>query len=168
MIYRYLAIVVALAATLAGLQVPGFIQQYEQRAEAHLAEVSANLSGFQKIADRRHGGSIEALIAHHARSTDATFRDEAEVIGSMIDRRNTFQKQVAGLSGSLSGQVAFLAGQADRELVSETIDGYRWVITLDRESLICGGIALVIGLGLSDGARLLLLALFRRTRTAST
>lgn len=162
MIYRYFSIALALAVTLSGVQVPGFINQYENRVNAHLLEVRANLAGFKVIADRRHGGSLTALIEHHRNSSDPTFREEADVINDMITRRNRFQAQLSGLEGTLLDRVAHLLFAADTRLMQETAEAYTWTVTFNREALICGIVSLVIGLGLSDLLRLLFRVARRR------
>lgn len=163
MIYRYFSILLALAVTLGGIQLPGFINQYENRVSAHLLEVRANLAGFQAIADRRHSGSLPALIEHHRNSSDATFREEADVITMMVSRHDRFQAQLNGLDGSLFDRISHLLFAADTQLIQETSEAYTWTVTFNREALICGIISLVIGLGLSDLIRLLVPFAFRRS-----
>jgi hypothetical protein len=85
-IYRDFLILVACVALLLGIQVPSFVDQYEKRLDAHFIEVKNNLRGFQEIADKFHGGSLEALIAKHEASEDRTFKDEARPIRNMYEK----------------------------------------------------------------------------------
>ncbi len=162
MLYRYFSIALALAMTLGGLQLPGYLDQYNHRANAHLIEVQKNLSGFQEIADRHHDGSLEALIARHRASSDTVFREEADAISAMVTRRVLFQTEIKAMQGTLMDRVIHLALRADPELRAETTLHYTWTITLNESALVCGGIALVVGVALSDLLRLLLILLFRR------
>jgi len=68
MFVDYLRLVLFAIGLLAGVQTPGFIDQYAKRVSAHQIEVAQNFSGFQQTADRYFGGSVEALLAHHAAS----------------------------------------------------------------------------------------------------
>src|SRR5581483_6371599 len=68
-LYRYLLILIACVALLMGIQIPSFVDQYEKRLDAHLQEVQADLKGYQDIANRDFGGSMEALIRRHKEST---------------------------------------------------------------------------------------------------
>lgn len=167
MIFRYFSIAVAVCMTLAGVQIPGFADHYENRASAHLAEVRANLSGFQAVADRYHDGSIPRLIEHHRRSTDPTFRSEAEVIQLMLEREARFDHQVSQLQGAIVTRAVHLLTNADRQLLEDSTATYTWTITLDDDALVCGGAALLVGIGITELLRLLIMLPFRR-RTAST
>jgi len=59
----YLRLILFAVGLLAGVQVPGFIDQYAQRVSAHQIEVATDFRGFQQVADQYFGGSVEALIA---------------------------------------------------------------------------------------------------------
>lgn len=135
---RFFLLLIASGALLLGIQVPGFIDQYEKRVDAHLSEVSANLKPFQDIADRLHGGSIEALIEKHEQSTDKTFHAEGAAIRSMHDRFLRFQNEKIQLQASLPNQLVWIATRADRELLLETRRNYSFGILLDRTALIVG------------------------------
>ena len=59
----YSRLAVFAVGILLGIQVPSFVEQYNQRIDAHFREVNINLSGFQDTADRLFDGDLEALIA---------------------------------------------------------------------------------------------------------
>lgn len=135
---RFFLLLMASGALLLGIQVPGFVDQYEKRVDAHFIEVSTNLKSFQDIADRFHGGSIEALIEKHERSTDKTFHAEGDAIRKMHDRFLRFQNEKIQLQASLPNQLLWIAKGADRELLLETRQNYSFGILLNREALIAG------------------------------
>ncbi len=161
MIYRYFTIVLAAAFLLAGLQIPGFVSQYSIRTNAHLNEVRNNLAGFQAIADRYHGGSLAALIEKHHQSSEPTFSAEGVVIEGMVNRLNRFVAEEQALSQGLASSVGHLVLAGDPELLLETRQGYTYTVTLDQDTLVCGGITLVAGVAFSDLLYLLGLLLFR-------
>ena len=161
MIYRYFSIVLASLLLVTGLQLPGVVSQYEQRVSAHLAEVSHNLSGFQRIADQFHGGSLAALIEKHRQSTDDTFRAEAMVLEDMYNRRARFQAELNAMEASLAGRLGHVIFASDPELFQETLDSYTWTINLSEEAAICGAALLITGIVLSDLLKLLVGSLFR-------
>ncbi len=76
----YVRLIVFAIGLLVGVQVPSFVDQYAKRVSAHQIEVAGNFRGFQDTADRYFGGSVEALITHHAASDDRVFQDEAKTI----------------------------------------------------------------------------------------
>lgn len=141
-LYRYLLILIACGALLLGIQVPNFVDQYQKRLDAHLQEVQTNLKGYQDIADRDFGGSLDALIRKHKDSDDATFRDEAAPIESMYLRRVHFEAQRSALQASLPQQAWYLLLHGDRELLSETWASYSFAVPLN-------GLALLSGFGLA-------------------
>ncbi|XOV87438.1 MAG: DUF2937 family protein [Pseudomonadota bacterium] len=167
MIYRYLTIVLAAIFLLAGLQIPGFISQYSLRTDAHLREVTQNLAGFQAIADRYHGGSLTALIELHQRSTEPTFRAEAQVIERMVNRQRHFLAEQRALSAGLVSSLVHLLLRGDRELLAETTQGYTYTLTLDENTLLCGAATLVAGITIIDLFYLVVRLLFRRLFRAS-
>lgn len=135
---RFFLLLTASGALLLGIQVPGFVDQYEKRVDAHFLEVSTNLKSFQDIANRFHGGSIEALIEKHEQSTDQTFHAEGDAIRKMHDRFLRFQNEKIQLQASLPNQILWIATGADRELLLETRNNYSFGILLDRTALIVG------------------------------
>lgn len=144
MIYRYSLILIACVALLIGIQVPNFINQYEKRLDAHFAEAANNLKGFQEIASRYFGGSIESLIAKHEASEDSVFKGEARPIRNIYERYLRFQAEKAALDTDFAGKVAFLVSAADRELLNETYVKYSFAMLLDKTSVLSGIVAVVI------------------------
>jgi Protein of unknown function (DUF2937) len=154
-IYRYLLILVACAAILLGIQVPNFVDQYEKRLDAHFLEVANNLRGFQEIADKFYGGSLEALIAKHETSEDRTFKEEARPIRNMYERYLRFKEQKFALETHLPGKIAFLATDGDKKLLNETYSTYSFTVPLNQSAVFAGF--------LSVAAVILLIELFRAT-----
>jgi hypothetical protein len=136
--YRYFLIVVACAALLVGIQVPNFVDQYEQRLDAHFIEAATNLRGFQEIADRYFGGSLDALIEKHEASDDNVFRDEAKPIKEIYLRYLRFKAEKQALDTEHAGKVAHLLAYGDRELLSETYTNYSFAMLLNRTSVLSG------------------------------
>lgn len=160
---RLFLLLAASGALLMGIQLPGFVDQYEKRVDAHFLEVSANLKPFQDIADRLHGGSLDALIEKHERSTDATFHAEGAAIRQMQNRFLRFQNEKIKLQAGLPEQLFWIVRQGDRELLDETRRNYSFGILLDRKALIAGFSAMIAVVVLLE----LLASLFRLREPAS-
>jgi len=154
-IYRYFLILVACVAILFGIQIPAFVDQYEQRLDAHFIEVKDNLRGFQEIADKFYGGSMEALIAKHEASEDRTFNEEARPIRNIYGRYLRFKEQKVALATNLPQKIAFLATDGDKELLNETYTSYSFTVPLNQSAVFAGF--------LSVAAVILLIELFRLT-----
>lgn len=130
-------------AVLGGVQVPGFVDQYVKRVDARLAESRQNFEPFKQLAQRRHQGSVDALIAHHAQSQDPTFRDEASVIAGLRDRMMYLERHAQSLQVPLHQQLLYLASHSDGTLVDETRAQYSYAVQLDKSSLVSAGVALL-------------------------
>lgn len=153
MIHRYLLIALFGAGLLVGIQAPNFADQYARRIDAHYLEVVENLKAFQEIADRFHGGDLQALIKHHRASQDSTFNAEAAAIERMADRKARFGKERDALQGKeLPQRAAHILFLGDREITQETWATYSPELRLNRE-------AVFSGIGLALAACLLLEAL---------
>lgn len=150
MLYRYLLIVIAIAAVLAGIQVPGFVDQYEKRVDAHLSEVTTNLRGFEEVARRHHGGSFEALLREHESSTSPTFRDEAKPLRDMLERRQMFLREQQALQTGMAGQAMHILFDANRELLADTRANYSYSVVLTPDTIIAGAAVAAIAVLLME------------------
>ena len=165
MMYRYFLIVVACAALLIGIQVPNFVDQYEKRLDAHFIEAATNLKGFQEIADRYFGGSLDALIEKHEASDDDVFRDEAKPVKEIYARYLRFKSEKQALGTDLAGKAAYLVAYGDRELLEETYTNYSFAMLLNRTSVLSGLLVVTIVLLVIELLRMIgKLILGRRAR----
>ncbi len=161
-LYRYLLIVIACVALLAGIQLPNLVDQYQKRIDAHLREVTANLKPYQEIANKFTGGSLDQLIELHRRSSEKAFQDEGVAIAEMIKRKLRFESDLAMLQASLPVQVVRILMKGDRELIDETLAQYTYSVPLTQDALLAGAATAAIILVLTE----LLLALARRVSDA--
>ena len=149
MLRGYLRLVVFTACLLAGLQIPGFVDQYVKRVQAHYSEIRRDFAGFQQTADRYFGGSVDQLIAHHAASSDAIFRDEARTITALYARLKSLAAELQALQGPLVARVLHVAFNANRELLNETISAYSYNVPLNSDAIIWGvGAGLAVSLSI--------------------
>lgn len=137
-ISRLLLLLCGSCALLVGIQVPGFVDQYEKRIDAHFVEVQANLKPFQDIANKFHGGSLDALIQKHEASPDRSFRAEGDAIGKVEQRFQLLQREKFALQTSLPRQVVFMATEADRALIDEARRDYSFTVLLNQVTLLSG------------------------------
>ncbi|MBA2690743.1 MAG: DUF2937 family protein [Burkholderiales bacterium] len=161
-IYRYFLILAACTSLLVGIQIPSFVDQYEKRLDAHFIEAQNNLRGYREIADKYHGGSIEALITKHEQSADPTFREEAKPIKNIYQRYLRFSDQKRSLESELVGKAAFIVMHGDEELINETYSNYSFTIPLTRLAVLSGFFTAALVVLVIELLRLLL-SLFRFT-----
>ncbi|WP_282110948.1 DUF2937 family protein [Shewanella algicola] len=134
----YLRLVLFVCGVLIGIQVPGFVDQYGQRLEAHQLEAKQSLAEFQHDADRFFAGDISKLIQHYRKNNDPVFSAGGESIESI------YQRYVA-LTDALTRfrqhsyspyQQVILAPQTD--IQAEVWKNYSHVILLKPEAIAIG------------------------------
>lgn len=128
--------VVLVGAVLSGGTTPSFIAQYRQRIGGHLDQVLQDIAPFQQIANLRHGGSLDALIQHHLKSTDPTFYDEGAAIKAMVDAAQRLRETFEGLSGNIAEQLWYLTQHADAKVMRATWAIYQPSFVLSVDSVI--------------------------------
>ena len=156
-LYRYLIVVLACVALLAGLQVPNFVDQYQKRLDAHLREVTVNLQPFQEIANKYFSGDMNKLIDLHRASTEKPFQEEGAAIEKMVARKLRFETEMAALNVSLPMKVLHVLLNGDSEILAEAKTQYSYAVPMSQVALTFGVGFTIVFLLLAE----LLLALLR-------
>ncbi|MCF8110250.1 MAG: DUF2937 family protein [Desulfobacteraceae bacterium] len=153
----YLRIVVFVCGLLAGVQLPGFMDQYQKRVDAHFREVKENLSGFKETADKYFQGDVESLISYYKASEDPVFEIDAESVEKIYKRWQMLKKEHKTVSGPWYKAALHIVFFHNDEILEETFSRYSYTVPLTPEAAAWGvGIAFLI----SFAAETLLLALF--------
>jgi len=126
------------AALLAGIQVPAFVTQYEQRVDAHFSEVSQNIAGFQRTADLMFAGDLDALVNYYRNSNDAVFVSDADSVAAVVSRYRELQAEQQAMSSSSLAQAWHIAFSSNRGLLRETTEHYSYTVPLNSEALVWG------------------------------
>jgi hypothetical protein len=143
----------------AGL-VPGYVAQYQQQIGGRLDQVRLDLAPFQRIANRQHGGSLDALVLHHLASDDATFFAEGRALQSMLDSEQRLERTFAGLDTTLPAQLVYLLRHPDRATARATWELYDPTLSVTPGAMVFaaavgGGIWVALYLTIGGCARLL-------------
>jgi hypothetical protein len=123
---------------LVGVQVPGFIDDYSKRVEAHRLESEQSLTGFRETATRFFNGDLQALVTHYQASNDPVMRSDAQSVGYLVERASFLELEWQAMQGPWYGQVWHLATAADRELMNETYSAYRYQVLLEPQAIAWG------------------------------
>ncbi len=123
---------------LCGVQVPAFVNQYEQRVEAHLLEAQQNLSGFQRTADLYFSGSIERLIVHYRESSDRVFRQDAASIEQIYKRVQLLKSEAQKMMQNSFFKALHVATDSEPQLLDETVSSYQYTVPLNPLALLWG------------------------------
>ena len=138
MLLSYLRLVLFAIGLLVGVQVPGFINDYAKRVEAHLIEAQTGLRGFETTAQQFFKGDLQALVAHYRASDDPVFQSDANSLGAMLDRQLALDKQFQAMQGPWYIRALQVAVAADPDIRQETWNGYSYQILLTPEAMIWG------------------------------
>jgi hypothetical protein len=138
MLLSYLRLVLFAAGLLIGVQVPGFINDYAKRVEAHLIEAQTGLSGFQGTANEFFKGDMQALVAHYRASDDPIFRSDADSLSNLLTRQIALDKQFQAMQGPWYIRFLQVVLVADPDIRKETWNGYSYQILLTPEAMIWG------------------------------
>jgi len=156
MLLSYLRLVLFAAGLLIGVQVPGFINDYAKRVEAHLIEAQTGLRGFQGTAEQFFKGDLQALVAHYRASDDPVFRSDADSLSTLLIRQIALDKQFQAMQGPWYIRFLQVVLAADPDIRKETWNGYSYQILLTPEAMIWGmSGALLLSFGIECLIRLI-------------
>jgi len=82
----YMRLILFVCGVLLGVQVPGFVDQYGQRLQAHATEAKLSLGEFQRDADRFFAGDLNKLIGHYRQNADEVVKAGGESIEVIYQR----------------------------------------------------------------------------------
>ncbi|MFI8747809.1 DUF2937 family protein [Pseudomonas sp. NPDC077186] len=138
MLRSYLRLALFACGLLLGVQVPGFVDDYGKRVEAHRLESQQSLKGFQDTARRFFKGDLDALVAHYRVSDDAVMRSDAQSLAHLVQRAALLEREWQAMQGPWYAQAWHLATAADGELFEETLEAYRYQVLLTPEAMLWG------------------------------
>ena len=138
MLLSYVRLVLFAAGLLIGVQVPGFINDYAKRVEAHLIEAQTGVRGFQGTAEQFFKGDMQALVAHYRASEDPVFRSDADSLSTLLSRQIALDKQFQAMQGPWYIRFLQVVLAADPDIRKETWNGYSYQILLTPEAMIWG------------------------------
>lgn len=159
----YVRLMVFAVGLLAGVQLPGFVDQYAKRVDAHYQEAKLNFAGFQQTADRHFGGDVEAMIQHHLASGDVVFQEDGDSIRKIWQRVQLLGKELQAVQQPFLQRSFHVLFAANDELMAETRLNYTYVVPLNQEAVLAG---ITIGFVVALLIELLIIGLARLFRGA--
>ena len=138
MLRSYLRLMLFTCGLLLGVQVPGLINDYSQRVQAHLLESREGLKGFQQTAQRFFNGDLQALVRHYRASEDPVFQSDAESIDSLVSLNRMLESEWQALQVGWFGRTLHVLTQPDPAIREETFKGYSYQILLTPEAATWG------------------------------
>jgi hypothetical protein len=127
MFRSYLRLLLFTFGLLVGVQIPGLINDYTQRVEAHLLESREGLNG-----------DLQALVRHYRASDDPVFNSDADSIDSLVARNRLLEEEWQTLQRPWLVRTWHVLVAADPALREETLKGYSYQILLAPEAIAWG------------------------------
>ncbi|TLU66350.1 DUF2937 family protein [Thalassotalea litorea] len=124
---------------LLGMQIPAFINAYQQRLAGHLDEAHLQLQNFQSIADKYHQGDISQLLSAYRASADPGINASAELVLNLIDRIALLTSHLANLTqGDYVHQVYYFLTGMDSAIAKATLHDFQLALPMQASALATG------------------------------
>lgn len=128
-----------------GVQLPEFMQQYQQRLGGHLAEAQSQLSQFEVIAQQHFNGSMVTMIARYKENTEASIISTGELIEHLSLRVDYLANHLAQISQTnYFNSLYQLVWHVDQQIASGTAENFSMAIPLELNAIATGA-TLAIG-----------------------
>lgn len=138
MLRSYLRLALFALGLLIGVQVPGFVDDYAKRVEAHRLEAETGLKGFRETAQRFFDGDLAALVAHYRASNDPVMRSDADSVATLVNRDALLQREWEAMQGAWYARTWHVVTGADHDLLLETANAYSYQVLLVPEAMAWG------------------------------
>ena len=128
-----------------GVQLPEFMQQYQQRLGGHLAEAQSQLAQFEVIAQQHFDGSLITMIDRYKENTEASIISTGELIELLSLRVDYLASHLTQISQTdYLNSVYQLVWHLDQQIASGTAENFSMGIPVELNALATGG-ALALG-----------------------
>jgi hypothetical protein len=128
-----------------GVQLPEFIQQYQQRLTGHLGEAQSQLDQFTIIAQQHFDGSLVAMITSYKDNNEPSIISTGELIEHLSLRVDYLSSHLAQITQAdyLHSVYQFI-WHLDQQIASGTAEHFSMAIPLELNAIATGG-TLAIG-----------------------
>ena len=121
------------------MQLPHFVDQYEQRLGGYYQAQLSNLERYQNIANQQHGGNLSALISEF----ESSKQESVKQAGSNVRDITTQVKQLKTDSEVLADKalilkLSHLVTSVRMDIAQAVVNTYKPAFPLSIEALICG------------------------------
>ncbi|WP_134549340.1 DUF2937 family protein, partial [Pseudomonas aeruginosa] len=119
MFRSYLRLLLFTLGLLLGVQVPGFIDDYAKRVDAHRLEAAQNIQGFQQTAGQFFSGSLEELVRHYRSNSDPVFQRDGENLDRLMRRARMLDAEWQAMQGPWYARAWHMLRAPNHELLME-------------------------------------------------
>ncbi|MFT5635635.1 MAG: hypothetical protein ACI89T_001089 [Cognaticolwellia sp.] len=130
-----------------GVQLPEFMQQYQQRLAGHLAESSSQLDQFEVIALQHFDGSLMTMITHYKENTEASIISTGELIERLSVRVDYLASHLEQITQpDYLNRVYQFIWHLDQQIAQGTAEHFSMAIPLELNAIATGGILAISAL----------------------
>ncbi|WP_077284686.1 DUF2937 family protein [Cognaticolwellia aestuarii] len=123
-----------------GVQLPEFMQQYQQRLAGHLAEAQSQLNQFEIIAQQHFDGSIITMVTRYKDNSEAAIVSTGELIERLSLRVEYLSTHLAQITQSdYLHNVYLFIWHLDNEIARGTVEHFSMAIPLELNAIATGG-----------------------------
>lgn len=123
-----------------GVQLPEFMQQYQQRLAGHLAEAQSQLNQFEIIAQQHFDGSIITMVTRYKDNSEAAIASTGELIERLSLRVEYLSTHLAQITQSdYLHNVYLFIWHLDNEIARGTAEHFSMAIPLELNAIATGG-----------------------------
>jgi hypothetical protein len=128
-----------------GVQLPEFMQQYQQRLAGQLAEANSQLNQFESIAQQHFDGSLTTMITRYKDNTEASIISTGELIERLSVRVEYLASHLTQITQAdyLNSVYQFI-WHLDQEMARGTAEHFSMAIPLELNAITTGA-TLAIG-----------------------
>lgn len=134
-----------------GVQLPEFMQQYQQRLAGHLSEAQLQLSQFEAIAQQHFEGSVVTMISRYKENNEASIVSTGELIENLMMRTQYLTRHLEELIADdyLQSVYRFIL-HIDRQIAAGTAEQFAMAIPLTLPALATGATLAISSLILKE------------------
>ena len=123
-----------------GVQLPEFMQQYQQRLAGHLAEAQSQLNQFEIIAQQHFDGSIITMVTRYKDNSESAIVSTGELIERLSLRVEYLSNHLAQITQSdYLHNVYLFIWHLDNEIAKGTAEHFSMAIPLELNAIATGG-----------------------------
>lgn len=155
------------ATFILGVQLPEFMQQYQQRLAGHLAEAQSQLDQFNLIAQQHFDGSLSTMINHYKNNSEASIISTGELIESLSIRVDYLSSHLIQISRAdyLDSIYQFI-WHLDQQIATGTAEHFAMAIPLELNAIATGGTLAIAVLVLKELTMMVVKYPFKKKPTA--
>jgi len=134
-----------------GVQLPEFMQQYQQRLAGHLAEARSQLNQFEVIAQQHFDGSLMTMITRYKDNTEASIISTGELIERLSVRVDYLASHLEQITQAdyLHSVYQFI-WHLDQQIARGTAEHFSMAIPLELNAIATGGTLAISALLLKE------------------